>query len=377
MNFDPERFVRACQDIAARAAQADRTAILPAANWDDLIAAGYLGLPHEPDVDGMGLALAMDQLARACASTFWAASISTLLCGKLLSDVCTPLHRSRWLEPIVAGRAIGCFAATEHAAGSDPGSYRTTLRRDGDGHRLVGAKSRISNASVADVAIVLARLDTPTSPALCYVVVDLAKPGIRRGELAKLGLQAMSWGTLEFDEVAIDPQDVIVDASIEATLRVVEWGQLLQAWCAIGGAEAALAACRDHALQRCAFGRPIAHLGVVHDRLATMRIELDGARLLALEATSLRAAGRPARELVMMAKIHTTELAVRITELAMRTFGGWGYAKDHPIERLHRDSLANVPAGLPNDRLRELLVCPLLGVDPWAYAPFERSCEVP
>jgi butyryl-CoA dehydrogenase len=151
----------------------------------------------------------------------------------------------------------------------------------------------------------------------------------------------------------------------------------MQAWSAIGLAEAALEACRAHALQRCAFGRAIAHLGVVADRLAAMRIELDGARLLALEATSLRAAGRPARELVMMSKIHATELAVRISETALRIFGGWGYSSECVVERLHRDSLANIPAGLPNDRLRELLICPLLGVDPWVYPPFERAEEVP
>jgi alkylation response protein AidB-like acyl-CoA dehydrogenase len=378
MNFDPSEsqralqlhFIRACEGIAARAKQADLSGMLPAQNWQDLVEAGYFGLFHPPHsggsgVDGISLALAMEQLARACASTFWTASISTLLCGKMLAELCTPAHRSRWLAPIVGGRAIGCFAATEQGAGSDPSSYRTTLRRGPEGFRLVGEKSRISNACTADVAIVLARLDDPTSPALCYVVVDLHSPGVDRQELAKLGLGAMSWGTLRFDEVEIDPADVIVDASIDATLRVVEWGQLLQVWCALGLAESALEACRDHALRRHAFGRPIAELGIIRDRLATMRIEIDAARLLALEATWLRGEGRPARERVMMAKIHATELAVRITDAAMRTFGGCGYAKEFVIERLHRDSLANVPAGLPTDRLRELLVCPLLDVNPW------------
>ncbi len=365
-----QRFASACEGIAARAGQADHTGELPRANWQDLVDAGYFELVHGSR-DGIAIALAMDQLARACASTFWVATISASLFGKLLSEVGTSEQRERWLAPIVAGRAIGCFAATEHGAGCDPGSYQTTLRREGDGFRLVGEKSRISNATVADVAIVLARLDG----ALCYVVVDLVQPGVRRTELAKLGLQAMSWGTLSFDDVAIASQDVIVDASIDATLRVVEWGQLLQTWCAIGLAEAAFEASRDHALGRCAFGRPIAHLGVVHDRLANMRIELDGARLLALEATWLRAANRPARELVMMAKIHATELAVRITDDALRIFGGWGFARDCVVERLHRDSLANVPAGLPNDRLRELLICPMLGIDPWVYEPFERGDE--
>ncbi len=365
-------FAHAFAGIAARAGLGDPSRD----DWRDVVDSGYLGLfhpaPEGQGAEGIVLALAMDQLAQASASAFWTATISTLLCGRMLADLCTPQHVERWLAPIIAGRAIGCFAATEDAAGSDPGSYRTTLRRGPQGARLSGKKSRISNAGVADVALVLARLDEPTSPKLAYVVVDLGQAGVRRSELAKLGLDGMSWGNLEFDEVTIADQDVIVDASIEATMRSVEWGQLLQVWSAIGLAEAAIAACRAHVREREAFGRPLAQLELVRDRLAGMRVELDAARLLALEATWSKAQDRPARELVMMAKIHATELAVRITDAALRIFGGWGYAKASPIERLHRDSLANVPAGLPTDRLRELLVCPRLNVDPWTYAAPDR-----
>src|SRR5690606_4195777 len=110
----------------------------------------------------------------------------------------------------------------------------------------------------------------------------------------------------------------------------------------------------------------------VYERLAELRAELDGARLLALEAAWRKGSDRPARELVIMAKIHATELAVRTSQAAMQTLGGWGYAKRHVAERLVRDSLANVPAGLPNDRLRELLVCPTVGGDPWNYPSFDE-----
>ena len=370
------RFSDACRGIAARARETDERAVVPTQSWRDLADAGYLGLFHArrfggSDADGHCLAIAMEQLARACASTFWTATISTLLCGRMLADLCTPVHCDRWLRPIVTGQAIGCFAASEHGAGSDPNSYRTTLHRRPDGYRLHGEKSRISNAGVADVAIVLARLDEPTGAKLCYVVVDLRSKGVRRSEIEKLGLRGMSWGTLSFDGVEISAADVIVDASVELTLRSVEWGQLLQVWCALGLAESALEACRDHAACRHAFGRAIAHLPVVYERIAALRAELDGAQLMALEATIRKANNQPARELVMMAKIHATELAVRIADAAMRTLGGWGYAKPSGVERLLRDSYANVPAGLPTDRLRELLVCPQLGIDPWVYAPFD------
>lgn len=372
-----ERFGRVCRErLAPRAAAADRAGTVSAESWRELVDAGYLGLFHPAEhggtgADGVTLGIAMESLARACAGTFWAASISTALCGQLLRALCTPEHQRRWLGPIVAGERIGCFAATEDAAGSDPGSYRTTLHRTAQGLRLEGVKSRISNACTADVAVVLARDGDPTGSRLCYVVVDLRRPGIRRVEQPKLGLLAMSWGSIQFDDVEIPPGDVIVDADIEKTLRVVEWGQLLQAWCAIGIADGALEAALDHARQRQAFGRPIGHLEVVHGRLADMRADIDAARLLAFEATWRKGAGLPARELVVMAKIYATEMAVRIADQAMRTFGGWGYSKEHVVERLYRDSLANVPAGLPTDRLRELLACGMVGADPWTYEPFD------
>jgi alkylation response protein AidB-like acyl-CoA dehydrogenase len=102
-----------------------------------------------------------------------------------------------------------------------------------------------------------------------------------------------------------------------------------------------------------------------------MRAEIDASRLLALEVSWVKGQGGIARELVMMAKIHATEMAVRVADAAMRTFAGWGYSKDHAVERLYRDALANVPAGLPTDRLRELVACAMVGADPWAYEPFD------
>lgn len=370
-------FERLCRErVAPRAAAVDRAGAVPKDTWCDLVDSGYLALFHPRELggraaDGATQFAAMERLAEACASTFWAATISTLLCGKLLHELCGPRQHARWLRPIVAGEAIGCFAATERGAGSDPGSYRTYARASGAGFRLCGEKQRISNATTADVAVVLARVAAPGGAELCYAVVDLRAPGVRRREQPKLGLRGMSWGTIEFDDVAVAAEDVILGASVEKTLRAVEWGQLIQTVSALGLARASLAACRAYVRERVAFGRPIAHLEAVHARVADMQAEIEAARCLAREVAEVKAQGESAREAVMMAKIFATETAVRAADRALRCFGGAGYCEEHPIERLYRDSLANVPAGLPNDRLRELLGCAMVGADPWSYAPFD------
>jgi alkylation response protein AidB-like acyl-CoA dehydrogenase len=372
-----DRFDAVCrEEIAPRARDVDQRGKISPHNWSVLANAGYLRLFHSPSwggtgADGIVQGLAMETLAQACASTFWAASISTVLCGKLLHDIGTPSHHWDWLRPIVAGQKIGSFAATENTAGSDPNAYQTMVRETKTGLRLVGEKSRISNACTANVAVVLARNATSSGPGLCYVVLNLEQRGIERREMPKLGICGMSWGSIAFDDVPVAREDVIFNITMEKTLRSVEWGQLIQTWCSVGIARAALDACIEYAAKRNAFGRPIAHLELVYARIADMHAQIDAARLLALEASWIKGQGRSARDEVMMAKIHATEMAVRVVDMAMRTFGGWGYAKEHVVERLYRDCLANVPAGLPTDRLREFVACAMLGADPWTYAPFD------
>jgi alkylation response protein AidB-like acyl-CoA dehydrogenase len=375
------RFDELCRTrIAPRARATERDGRISAQSWRDLVEAGYPRLFHPPaqgglGADGVTLAIAMECLGRACASTLWAVSVSAVLCGKILATLGTPRLQQTWLPPILAGERVGCFAGTEHGAGSDPASYETALVAAGGGLRLRGEKSRISNAGIADVAVVVARAEADTHPSgragICFVVVDLRQPPVARAEIEKLGLGGMSWGTLRFDDVPVDRDDVLFEADLEKNLQAVEWGQLLQTFCAIGLAQAALDASVTFARQRSAFGRPIAHLEVVHARLADMHAEIQAARLLGLEAAWSKGQGQPARELIMMAKINATEMSVRAADAAMRTFGGWGYARDHVVERLYRDSLANIPAGLTTDRLRELLVCPAVGVDPARYPPFD------
>jgi alkylation response protein AidB-like acyl-CoA dehydrogenase len=377
------RFEQLCREcIAPRAAAVDRSGELPAANLADLAQAGYFGLFHPREiggtgVDGVSLGLAMEALARACGSTFWTATISTLLCGKILHGLGTPLHHRRWLVPIVHGEKLGAFGLIERGSGCDPASCQTALRRTPHGFLLSGEKCRISNGPAADVCVVVANLEReargPVLPAgnTRYVVVDMAKRGIAVSSLGKLGLRGMPWGVIKFDEVEIDEADVIDPKDPLVTDRAIEWGQLLQSFGALGFASAAFEASLDYAARRTSFGRPLAHMPVVHTRIADMRVQIDAARLLAQQAIWRKGRGEPAREWVLMSKVYATEMAVRVAEDAMHIHGGWGYSTEFPIERLLRDSLANVPAGLPTDRLRELLACPWVGADSSSYPAFD------
>jgi len=371
-----ERFERICREhIAPHARDADRTGSLPQHTWRTLSEAGYFQLFHPEELggsaaDGVTLGIAMEALGQACASTLWSATISTGLCGKLLWNQCRPTHHRQWLAPILRGEKIGCVAGNERNAGSDQRSFLTKVRRVGPGRYLInGEKLRISNGPIADVAVVFAQLEE--SEGLSFAVVDLHHPGVKRSSIEHLGLRAMPWGTLTFEDVELSEEDVIQGSSPDKILRSIEWGLLFQCFCSIGLASAALEAGIDYAQTRRAFGRPIAHLQTVHSRLADMHVEIDAARLLSLEAASMMARGEVAGELVMMAKIHASEMAVRAADAAMRIFAGWGYSTDFVVERLYRDSLGHISGGQTTDRLRELVISPDVHVNPWEYEPFD------
>jgi len=284
----------------------------------------------------------------------------------------TEPQRHRHLPRPCSGEWVGGLAWEEAGSCQDPSRIQTRAHRCGDHWLLTGAKARVSNGPVARVAAVVARIEEARpGEGLAYAFVDLERPGVHRTSVELLGLRAMPWGTLTFDEVEIAEEDVIREVPMDRTLRAVEWGQLLQSCSSLGFAEAALELCLSFVRQREAFGRSLAHLQAVHSRLAEMRVEVEATRLLCHDAARLKSQGLPARELMMMAKVSATEMAVRVCDHAMRLLAAWGYTTECELERVYRDSLGNVSGGLATDRLRELIACSMLGTSPWEYEPFD------
>jgi alkylation response protein AidB-like acyl-CoA dehydrogenase len=350
---------RSFAGIAARAQDTDASGALPDQNWCDVVDSGYLRMLHSVEVGGLGLdgvtqVMAMEALARACPSTYWSTTMSGLECVKLI-EAHGDLDEHRVLiDRLLNGDLIGCFAVVENGAGSDAGTYRTTVRRDGDACVITGQKTRITNGPVAGLAVVLARLEAHPS-GWCFAFVDLDQPGVHRCSTPHMGLRAMPWGGLVFDDVPVRAADVVpVDL---ADFRVgVAWGWLFISVAAIGIAESALTAAARHAREHVAFGRPLAHMEGVRDALAQTRVEIDAARLLAHRCAWHRARGRPVQELVGMLKPFATEMAVRATGRAVKILGSSGVTTGHPVERYYRDAPMHLFGGLAADRLREQVV---------------------
>lgn len=358
--------------IAARAGSADKAAEIPEDNWRDIAESGYLRVFHPeeiggPGVDGVVQAMAMEALARACPSTFWSATMSALVCAKLIHTYGNLADHRRLLDPLLSGRRLACFPVVEVTSGSDAGTYTTTVRRDGEGYVISGEKARITNATNADVGVVFARLEGHEA-GWCYAFVDLRQPGVRTYAMPHMGLRAMSWGGLVFDQARVDIRDV-VPLRLEEFPEGMAWGWLFISIGSIAIAESALELSVEHARKQVAFGRPLAHMEGVQASLAELRTEIDAARLLAYRCAWHRTEGRLVQDLVGMLKPYATEMAVRAAQRAVQIHGSWGLTPGHPVERIYRDAPMNVIGGFASNRLREQ-VAQLIGL-PASYREFD------
>ncbi|MEV0927860.1 acyl-CoA dehydrogenase family protein [Streptomyces spongiicola] len=365
---------------AARAAETDLTARIPAQNWKEVVDSGYLRLFHPPTVGGTGAdgaaqVAAMESLARACPSTYWSATVSALLCANLISTYGDLRVHGQLLEGLLSGRLLAAFAVVETTAGSDAGTYTTTVRPAGEpdgGFVIDGEKSRITNAPDADVAVALARREKAAGddgPDWCLAFVDLRQPGVRRYDIPRMGLRGMPWGGLVFSDARVSAQDV-VPVPLDELSEGMTWGWLLVSVAAVAVAESALTASVRHAGERVSFGRPLAHMEGVQAQIAQSRAQIDAARLLARRAAGERAAGRSARSLIAMLKIYATEMAVDVTARAVQIHGASGVTQGHEVERLYRDAQMNVIGAFASNRLREQ-VAEGMGLGPAVYEPFD------
>lgn len=378
--FSLRDWQRFCREVVRPAAQhTDDVAEISEEIWSGVCDHGYLQLFHDEPEPGRPLTSplwpAMLALAEACPATFWKATISSALCGKMIARFGSMEMQERWVGDLAAGRCVGAFAATEGGSGSDPASYQSRLTRRDNGWVLTGCKERISNACDATVAAVLCPAFDENGEALglAMAVVDLHAPSVTRARHATMGLRGMELGRITFDDTPLPASAVRLGADMAKILVVVEWGQVVQAVSGLGAGLAALAEAERFLTERFSFGRPLSGHPVPRAQIAEARRELTAGAALAKRAVAEKARGQVAGERVVAAKIFCSEAGIAAAQVALRVCGGWGYTRELAVERLLRDAHGNAPAGLPNDRLRELLAAPRLGADAWARVVHTRG----
>ena len=256
---------------------------------------------------------------------------------------CRGAQRERWLAPVVRGERVCSIAITEPEAGSDAASIRTRAVRDGDGWRLDGAKHFVSDGLFSDFFVVSAVTDPDAGGrGVSLFLVDKALDGVRVGrDQPMMGLTGTSHVELFFDDVALGSECLLGApgrglTSIFATLGRIRLAHIGAR--ALGLSRRLLDAMADHANARRQFGRPIGEFQLVQQMLADSAMEVASARLLMLHTAWRIDRGEPAREGISMVKVQASETLGRVADRAVQIFGGAGYCKDQPIERIYRDA---------------------------------------
>jgi glutaryl-CoA dehydrogenase len=248
-------------------------------------------------------------------------------------------QKRQWLPAMAAGDAVGCFGLTEPDHGSDPGSMATRARRDGDGWVLRGTKMWITNAPVADVAVVWAR----TEEGIAGFVVPMQTEGVRANEIRhKLSLRASSTGEIVLDDVRVPAgAQLPLARGLKAPLSCLTEARLGIAWGALGAARECLETAIDYACERDQFGRPIAGFQLTQAKLADMALELQKGFLLALHVAKLNDAGRVKPEQVSVAKLNNVREALDIARTCRTILGANGISLEYPVLR-HANNLESV-----------------------------------
>lgn len=302
-----------------------------------------MNLPEQwggPGISPAALILSLVEIARHCAATasmigaHYLATDSILIGGD--DDI-----RSRYLPDAASGRRLGAFALTEPRAGSNPADMATRAERRGDHYRLTGVKHFISNAGEADFIVVYAKTDAAAGHrGISAFVVDKATPGLSISSPEKLmGIR----GGHAF-EVALDC-DVPVSnrlgeegSGFRTAMKVLDNSRLDVAASSIGIAQAALDAAISWSKQRLVGGEPLAAKQGIQWKLADMKLRLEAAWALTLQATAKRANGEKFSLESSMAKLYASEAAGFITDEALQIHGGYGFTREMPLERYARDA---------------------------------------
>jgi alkylation response protein AidB-like acyl-CoA dehydrogenase len=356
MDFEYSDAERMVQDLARRLGRekiAPRTAEIDAHEEfpHDLVQLlaehGLFGLvvPEELDGNGAGIIaflLAVEEISRACAAT------GTIFAGQYLGMypillAGTEEQGRRFLPALARGERLAAFALTEPEAGSDVAAIQTTARLDGNAYVLNGAKQFITSGDVAQVLTVFAATDRSLGHrGLSTFVVEQGTPGFRVTRVEKkMGIRGSTTAALEFQECRVPVANRLgaEGQGFKIAMQVLDRARPSVAAIAVGIAQAALDHSLEYALSRKQFGQPIATFQAIQFMLADMAMEVHLARLAYLYAAHLIRSGSERYTLpAAVAKCYASEVAMRAATNAVQIFGGYGYIREYPVERLMRDA---------------------------------------
>ena len=337
----------ATHEVLPKAAAIDKEHRHPAELVKRMAELGFLGIAIPDHLGGSGMdnisyALAMEEIARACASTAVIMSVNNSLVCDPIYRFGTPAQHDQFLKPLASGKLLGCFALSEPEAGSDAAAQKTTAVKDGNDWIINGTKNWITNGPVADVCVLFTMNDKAAGhKGITAFILPMKTKGVRCGPPDdKLGIRGSKSSQIYLDEVRL-PHDAIlgeVGGGFKVAMSTLDGGRIGIAAQALGIARAALEDALAYAQQRRTMGKAIIQHQAIAFKLADMATEIDAARLLTLRAAYLKDHKQSFGKEAAMAKLYASDVANRAAREAIQIFGGNGYVTEFPVERHFRDA---------------------------------------
>jgi isovaleryl-CoA dehydrogenase len=336
----------------------------PEENFKALAGMGIFGMTLPEDYGGGGAdflscLLVMEELMRGCVSTGNTYGAHAILCTESIYRNGNEEQRRRLLPDLIAGEKIGALALTEPEAGSDALSLRCRADKKGDRYLLNGSKTFITNGPLADVAIVYAKTNPEAGQnGISAFIVEAGFPGFTRGQpMKKMGVRGSPTGELFFEDCEVPQENLLGEENrgINVLMSGLDRERILWSMAPIGAAQGAFDLAFRYAQQRIQFGKPIIQFQMMQEILADIATEIQAGRVLAYWAATLAGSGKRVRLEASFAKLFCAEAGVRAVGKASQVFGGYGFIREYPIERIYRD-IKGIEFGAGTNQIQRIII---------------------
>jgi butyryl-CoA dehydrogenase len=337
----------AIAEVEPIAAEIDEQERFPAENVIKMAEMGLLGIPFPEEYGGAGgdtmsFIICVEELSRVCASTGVILSTHTALGAQPIFQHGTEDQKRKYLIPLNQGKHLGAFALTEPNAGTDSAAQQTIAVKKDDHYIINGNKIFITNGGVADTYIIFAMTDkTAGNRGISAFILPKDTPGFSIGTYEKkMGIRGSNATELIFENVKLPVENLLgqENKGFKIAMQALDVGRIGIGSQALGIAQGALDQAKKYVLERIQFGKPIARQQGLQWMIADMETQIAAARYLVYAAAAKRDAREPFTVDAAMAKLFASETAMQVTTQAVQLFGGYGYTRNYPVERMMRDA---------------------------------------
>ncbi|MDW5298553.1 MAG: acyl-CoA dehydrogenase [Sedimentibacter sp.] len=337
----------AVNEVEPLAQEIDEEERFPVETVEKMHKYGFMGIPFPKEFGGQGCdyltyTMAVEELSKVCGTTGVILSAHTSLCGSPLMEYGTEEQKKKYLTKVASGEWLGAFGLTEPGAGTDAAGQQTKAVLDGDNYILNGNKIFITNASYADVYIIMAMTDkSQGTRGISAFIVESTFPGFSIGKKeAKMGIRGSATCELIFEDCVVPKENLLGKSGqgFKIAMKTLDGGRIGIAAQALGIAQGAIDETVKYVKERKQFGKSISKFQNTQFLLADMQTKVDAARMLVYRAACSKDAGKEYGVEAAMAKLIAAEAAMDVTTKAVQLHGGYGYTRDYPVERMMRDA---------------------------------------